>query len=322
MNQAIRFQESGRLPSASRFFAAMRQRRVTSSTHSSSPKTCRPKSEPSTSTPTECFIYRCRRGGVMTAKPSKDPKGFRWKRFATGFHNGCGMHIVKPGHLIISQMAELTEVIDTDADGVADEYVKLETGIGLERKLPRNQRHLPGWQRRVMRGQVPLRITGRPQARLWESIRKSDEWVAIIRPFSTADGSCTGRKDGAITPFSSGYRMHNGIEFDPKTRCLVRGQPRRLEGRFSDLSRKAGLLLRPSFEFGLGRAHVFLWQRPLFTPYSPRRFVEQAGLSPSSRNDPVLRRTGFRYDEWKVRTFCRSNADGRSIGRSNHTLHA
>ncbi|HAE12166.1 MAG TPA: hypothetical protein DCG39_11045, partial [Opitutae bacterium] len=24
-------------------------------------------------------------------------------------------------------------------------------------------------------------------------------------------------KDGSITPFSSGYRMHNGIEFDPGT---------------------------------------------------------------------------------------------------------
>ena len=27
-----------------------------------------------------------RRGDTMTAKPSKDPKDFRWKRFATGFH--------------------------------------------------------------------------------------------------------------------------------------------------------------------------------------------------------------------------------------------
>ena len=72
-----------------------------------------------------------RRGKRHDRQALEESEGVSWKRFATGFHNGCGMHIVKPGHLIASQMAELTEVIDTDADGVADEYVKLETGIGL-----------------------------------------------------------------------------------------------------------------------------------------------------------------------------------------------
>ena len=43
--------------------------------------------------------------------------------------------VVKPGHIVIGQMAELTEVIDHDGDGTADEYKNLSTGFGLTGKL-------------------------------------------------------------------------------------------------------------------------------------------------------------------------------------------
>ena len=55
-----------------------------------------------------------RRGDILVGTPSKDPKAFEWRRFANGFHNACGIHVVKPGHIVIGQMAELTEVIDHD----------------------------------------------------------------------------------------------------------------------------------------------------------------------------------------------------------------
>ena len=48
-------------------------------------------------------IVALRRGDIIVAKPEKDPKAFKWKRFATGFHNACGIHIVKP---ITSMMGE------------------------------------------------------------------------------------------------------------------------------------------------------------------------------------------------------------------------
>lgn len=158
-----------------------------------------------------------RRGDIMIAKPTKDPKGFRWKRFATGFHNGCGMHIVKPGHLIISQMAELTEVIDTDADGVADEYNKLETGIGLSGNYHETNAICPD-------GKGGLYVAGGTASHNGPTsstpLGKYSKIGRMGRNYSAVQyrGWIMHRaKDGAITPFSSGYRMHNGIEFDPKT---------------------------------------------------------------------------------------------------------
>ena len=65
-------------------------------------------------------LYAClRRGDIVVTKPGKDPHAIEWKIFATGLHNPMGMQWVGPGRLVVTQMAELTEVIDTDGDGVA-----------------------------------------------------------------------------------------------------------------------------------------------------------------------------------------------------------
>jgi hypothetical protein len=158
-----------------------------------------------------------RRGDIMVAKPSKDPKGFRWTRFATGFHNGCGMHIVKPGHVIVSQMAELTEVIDTDGDGTADEYNKLETGIGLSGNYHETNAVCPD-------GKGGLYIAGGTASHNGPTSSRPLGRYSKIGRYGRNYSSVQYRgwvmhraADGAITPFSSGYRMHNGIEFDPKT---------------------------------------------------------------------------------------------------------
>ena len=63
---------------------------------------------------------RLRRGDVLVTKPGKDPKSTQWKVFATGLHNPMGMELIRPGHVLVTQMAEFTEIIDTDQDGVAD----------------------------------------------------------------------------------------------------------------------------------------------------------------------------------------------------------
>ena len=77
-------------------------------------------------------LYVClRRSDVFRAKPSTDPKGFDWKLFASGFHNGCGLHVPSPGKIVISQMAEFTEATDTNGDGEADRYRNLTNEWGL-----------------------------------------------------------------------------------------------------------------------------------------------------------------------------------------------
>lgn len=156
-----------------------------------------------------------RRGDILTAKPSDDPKAFKWKRFATGFHNACGIHIVKPGHIVIGQMAELTEVIDHDGDGTADEYKNLSTGFGLTGNYhetmdicsdnkggyyiaPGTASH-NGPTFGTLRG--PYSKIGRYGRNF--SAGQYRGWVLHVAA------------DGKVTPISSGYRMHNGIERAP-----------------------------------------------------------------------------------------------------------
>jgi hypothetical protein len=64
-----------------------------------------------------------RRGDVFCAKPTEDPAKFDWKLFASGFDNGCGIDVISPSKIRITQMAELTEAEDLDGDGAADRFV-------------------------------------------------------------------------------------------------------------------------------------------------------------------------------------------------------
>ena len=72
-----------------------------------------------------------RRGDVFRAKPVEDPKAFQWQLFASGFDNGCGIDVVSPTKIRITQMAEMTEAEDTDGDGQADRFSRFAHGWGL-----------------------------------------------------------------------------------------------------------------------------------------------------------------------------------------------
>ena len=95
------------------------------------PTTCRRRLGVLPLTEKAIFTPVCGRGDIVVTKPGKDPHAIEWKIFATGLHNPMGMQWVGPGRLVVSQMAELTEVIDTDGDGVADRYVNLSTAFGI-----------------------------------------------------------------------------------------------------------------------------------------------------------------------------------------------
>jgi sugar phosphate isomerase/epimerase len=70
-------------------------------------------------------LYVCtRHGDVWTVKPSGE-----WKRFAWGMHETMGLCIGKKGQIFVSQRPEITELIDTDGDGVADQYNTITDGF-------------------------------------------------------------------------------------------------------------------------------------------------------------------------------------------------
>jgi glucose/arabinose dehydrogenase len=60
-----------------------------------------------------------------------DPTTGRWRRFASGLKNPLGLLAPAAGEVIVAQPPELTRVVDTDKDGVADLYETLADGWGL-----------------------------------------------------------------------------------------------------------------------------------------------------------------------------------------------
>lgn len=157
-----------------------------------------------------------RRGDIVRAVPEEDPGKFKWEAFASGFHNPCGIHIVKPGHIIISQMAELTEVIDTDGDGTADLYRALSVDFGLSGNYHETMDICPDGEG----GLFLAPGTASHNGPTFTSTRgefsdigrygrnySSVKWRGWVLHWSPEKG---------ITPFSSGYRMHNGIERSPR----------------------------------------------------------------------------------------------------------
>jgi hypothetical protein len=158
-----------------------------------------------------------RRGDILMAKPVADAKKFQWKYFATGFHNSCGMEVIAPGHIVISQMAELTEVKDTDGDGVADRYLNLSDKWGVSGNYHETNEICPdgdgGFYIAVgtasFNGPTFHHVRG-DYSKIGRRGRNFSgvQWKGWVMHYS---------KDGKTTPFASGFRMHNGIMRDSKS---------------------------------------------------------------------------------------------------------
>lgn len=165
-------------------------------------------------------FYVClRRGDVFVARPRKDSAAWLWNHFANGFHNGCGIWSPKPGTVVVSQMAELTEASDTDGDGVADSYRSLTRQWGLSGNYHETSGLWPdgkdGYWLAIgtasHNGPTFFHTRGEyspfgRRGRNFSSV-KHRGWVLHY------DG-----RTGQTTPFCSGFRMHNGIYQDPDGR--------------------------------------------------------------------------------------------------------
>ena len=157
-----------------------------------------------------------RRGDILMAKPVADAKKFQWKHFASGFHNACGMEVVAPGHLIVSQMPELTEVKDTDNDGVADTYRTMTDAWGVSGNYHETNEICSDGQ-----GGYYIAVgTASYNGPTFHHVRgvyskvgrrgrnfSGVQWKGWVMHYS---------KDGKVTPFAKGFRMHNGITRDSK----------------------------------------------------------------------------------------------------------
>jgi len=70
-------------------------------------------------------LVACTRRGevwIVTNPGSDDPAQVRFTRFATGLHESLGLWVQDDRTVFVTQRAELTKLIDTNGDDVADEY--------------------------------------------------------------------------------------------------------------------------------------------------------------------------------------------------------
>ncbi len=152
-----------------------------------------------------------RRGDIVVATPTKDPTAFQWRVFATGHHNILGLEVVKPGHLVVSQMAVLTEVIDTDGDGVADRYNNLSTAWGVSGNYHETNALCPdgdgGYYIAVGTASHNGPTFDTPRGDYSTAGRRGRDFSAVKYKGWVLHYA----KDGTVTPHCSGFRMHNGI---------------------------------------------------------------------------------------------------------------
>ena len=70
-------------------------------------------------------------GELLRTSPVAEMADWEWEVFASGFHHAQGLDALSRDQVRVCQMAELTEVTDTDADGLADDYRVFSSGWGL-----------------------------------------------------------------------------------------------------------------------------------------------------------------------------------------------
>ena len=160
-------------------------------------------------------LYAClRRGDVLVSHPGKDLSKIEWKVFATGLHNGMGMEVIAPGKIVVSQMAELTLIEDLDRDGVADRYRNLCSDFGLSGNYHETNAICSdgkgGYYLALGTASHngPTFYTSRGEYK--HDGRRGRNFSAVKQKGYVVHY----QKDGTLTPYANGFRMHNGIARD------------------------------------------------------------------------------------------------------------
>ncbi|MEM9081411.1 MAG: hypothetical protein AAGC74_12045, partial [Verrucomicrobiota bacterium] len=163
----------------------------------------------------ELFIV-LRRGDVFRATPKADSPDFDWQLFATGFHNGCGIDALSSKKIRVAQMAEFTEATDNDNDGTADQYRTFSSGWGLSGNYHETNAITGDGQ-----GGYYLAIgtashngpTGQHTLGEYSKFGRRGRNFAAVK-WKGWTLHCDA--DGKLTPYCSGFRMHNGIHRDDR----------------------------------------------------------------------------------------------------------
>lgn len=152
------------------------------------------------------------------------PATREWTLFAEGLHTPMGLLALSEREIVVAQRPELTRLIDTDGDGVADDYRCIsdawglsgnyhEFAFGLARDregnfyVPLGSASGGGVARYEMRGEFRHSVIGKGSGHYSPVPYRG--WVVRISP------------DGQLTPIAPGFRQPNGIAIGPDQRVYV-----------------------------------------------------------------------------------------------------
>lgn len=155
-----------------------------------------------------------RRGDVLIATETQNAAKLNWRRFATGFDNAMGIVVPVPGRIVVSHMPELTEASDTDGDGLADRYRNLADGWGLSGNYHETTSLSSDGQGGYYIG------LGTASHRSPTFVHTRGEYSPIGRRGRNYSAvkyrgwTMHLKADGTLEPFTSGFRVINGILVD------------------------------------------------------------------------------------------------------------
>lgn len=177
------------------------------------------------------------RGEVMIYNPADQS----WSLFASGLQEPLGMLVEKDGSMLVMQRAELTRLIDTDADGAADEYETVFDDFGMSG----NYHEFAYGPARDAEGNLYIALgiasNGAPMAK---EIRGEFSEIGDVDRAGMSDSKTWGKNkakagrmysrvkwrgwvlklspDGKkMEPYADGLRSPNGIGFDAAGRLLI-----------------------------------------------------------------------------------------------------
>lgn len=163
------------------------------------------------------------RGEVMTY----DTKTGEWRMFAEGLHDPLGLLVISNTEILVMQQPELTRIIDTDRDGLADVYETVTDDFGISGNY-HEFNYGPvrdesgnlfialntGSSGDGIRSQV--RGTLNPDGRDGPTGKKQMYSVVPYRGWVLKLTS-----QGQLIPYASGLRSPNGIGFDVRGNLFV-----------------------------------------------------------------------------------------------------
>lgn len=164
-----------------------------------------------------CFL----RGEVMFYHPETK----EWKLFAKGLHEPLGVLPISESEMIVMQRPELTRIVDTDADGLADVYETVTDDFGMTGNYHE-------WNYGPIRDK---------DGNIYVSFNTASEWGPIMKEVrGKLDTTLVPKKpmqkfsavpyrgwlmklgaDGKLIPYANGFRSPNGLGFDMNENMFV-----------------------------------------------------------------------------------------------------